>query len=150
MNETLIADRLRTDLTAALRAKDELRKTTIRAMMTAIKNAEVSGTEAHTLAEDEVQALVRSEVKKRLDTAQIYADAGRPEQAQRERDEAGVLESYLPAQLDADELAAIVAAEVANAGDKPQLGLVIKAVRARVGQQASGGDIAAAVKSALG
>ena len=149
MTDQTIAARLRADLTDAMRAKDELRRTTIRAMMTAIKNSEVSGTEAHELTEDQVQALVRTEVKKRHDTAQIYADAGRPEQAQRERDEAEVLSAYLPAQLDADALRAVVAEEVARAGDAPQMGQVIKAVRERVGQQASGGDIAAAVKAAL-
>lgn len=146
---TTIAARLRTDLTAAMRAKDELRRTTIRALMTTIKNAEVSGDAAHEVSEEQVQALVRTEVKKRHDTAQIYRDAGRPEQAQRELDEAAVLGEYLPAQLSAEALAAVVAEEIAKAGEGAQLGKVIGAVRGRVGQRASGGDIAAAVKSAL-
>lgn len=149
MTDQTIATRLRADLTDAMRAKDELRRTTIRAMMTAIKNAEVSGTQAHELTEDQVQALVRTEVKKRRDTAGIYADAGRPEQARREREEADVLAAYLPAQLDAAALREIVAEEIATAGDAPHMGQVIKTVRERVGQQASGGDIAAAVRAAL-
>lgn len=146
-----LKDLLRVDLTAAMRAKDELRRTTIRALMTAIKNAEVSGTSAHELTEDQVQAIVRSEIKRRKETAQIYTDANRPQQAQRERAEADVLAGYLPAQLGADDLAAIVAKEIAACpvSGKAAMGRVIKAVQARVGQQASGGDIAAAVKAAL-
>lgn len=149
MTDQTIATRLRADLTDAMRARDELRRTTIRAMMTAIRTAEVSGTRAHELTEDQVQALVRTEIKKRQDTAQIYTDAGRPEQARREREEADVLAAYLPAQLDAAALQAVVAEEVTRAGEAPQMGQVIRAVRERVGQQASGGDIAAAVRKAL-
>ncbi len=149
MAEPTIKDRLRPDLTTAMRAKDELRRTTIRALMTAIKNAEVSGDTAHDLTDEQVQAIVRTEAKRRLESAQIYADAGRPEQAERERAEAQVLLGYLPAQLDEQALAAIVDEEYAAAGTNPAMGALIKAVRTRVGQQASGSDIAAAVKRRL-
>lgn len=149
MAEPTIKDRLRPDLTAAMRAKDELRRTVIRALMTAIKNAEVSGDTAHDLTDEQVQAIVRTEAKRRQESAQIYADAGRPQQAERERAEAQVLLAYLPAQLDEQALAAIVDEEYAAAGGNPAMGALIKAVRTRVGQQASGSDIAAAVKRRL-
>lgn len=144
-----IRDRLRTDLTAAMRAKDELRKTTIRALLAAIKNAEVAGSGGNEVTDTDIERLVQTEIKKRNESAQIYDDAGRPEQATKERDEAAILAGYLPAQLSPEQLAAIAAEEVAKAGDGAQMGVVIKAVRARVGQQASGGDVAAAVKAAI-
>jgi uncharacterized protein YqeY len=105
--------------------------------MTAIKNAEVSGDTAHDLSDEQVQAIVRTEAKRRQESAQIYADAGRPQQAERERAEAQVLLAYLPAQLDEQALAAIVDEEYAAAGGNPAMGALIKAVRTRVGQQAS-------------
>ncbi len=132
-----------------MRAKDELRKTTIRALMAAIKNAEVAGTGGNEVTDADIQRLVQTEIKKRHESAQIYDDAGRPEQATKERDEAAILAEYLPAQLSPEELAAVVAEEAAKLGDGAQMGAVIKAVRARVGQQAAGGDIAAAVRQAL-
>ena len=97
-------------------------------------------------------AVIRSEVKKRNESAELYAEAGRDAQAAAERAEAEILGTYLPAQLDDDALAAIVAEEIAAAGgaDDPKAkGKVIGAVRPRVGDQADGGRIAAAVTAQL-
>ena len=152
---TTLKDRLREDLTAAMRARDEVSKSTLRMLMTAISKAEVAGKEHVELGEEQVIGLVRSELGKRNEAAGIYDRAGRTELAERERSEAAVLSSYLPPELEDAALEAVVAEEVTNvrqAGqDGPRaMGAVIKAVRARVGTQAEGGRIAAAVKKALG
>lgn len=153
-DQTPLKERFKTDLVQAMRDKDELRRTTIRALMSAIRSAEVAGAEARELSEDEQQAVVRTEAKKRRESAEVYAAAGREQQAQRERDEEQVVLAYLPAQLDADALAAVVDEEVAAAAAQGRTGMaamggVVKAVRERVGQQASGGDVAAVVKARL-
>lgn len=153
-DQTTLKERFKTDLLQAMRDKDELRRTTIRALMAAIRSAEVSGSEARELSEDEQQAVVRTEAKKRRESAGIYAAAGREEQAQRERDEEHVVLAYLPAQLAPDALATVVDEEVAAAAARGRtgtaaMGVVVKAVRERVGQRASGGDVAAAVKARL-
>ena len=153
-DQTPLKDRFKTDLVQAMRDKDELRRTTIRALMAAVRSAEVAGSQARELSEDEQQAVVRTEAKKRRESAEVYAAAGRDEQAQRERDEEQVVLAYLPAQIDADALAAVVDEEVAAAAEQGRTGMaamggVVKAVRERVGQQASGGEVAAAVKARL-
>lgn len=151
---TPLKDRLTTDLTQAMRDKDELRRTTIRALIAAIRAAEVAGDTAREVAEDEAQAIVRTEAKKRHESAEVYAGAGRTEQAERERAEEQLVLTYLPAQLSPDDLAGVVAEEVAAAAAQGRTGMaamgsVVQAVRARVGQQASGGEVAAQVKAAL-
>jgi len=122
--------------------------------LAAIMNAEVAGAQATVLTDDQIINLLRSEVKKRAESAEIYAAAGRTELATKETQEMVIIETYLPAAMDAAALASIVAEEVANAAANGQegpraMGAVIKAVKERVGAQADGSAIAAAVKSAL-
>jgi uncharacterized protein YqeY len=124
-------------------------------VLSAIQNAEVAGDEAIGLTDDQVIKVLQSEAKKRAESAQIYADAGRTEAAAKERAELVVIEAYLPAAMSDDEVAAIVADEIAKAAAAGQtggkaMGVVVKAVRDRVGSGADGGKIAALVKGALG
>jgi len=126
----------------------------LRMALAAIMNAEVAGAQATVLTDDQIINLLRSEVKKRAESAEIYAAAGRTELATKETQEMAIIETYLPAAMDAAALASIVAQEVANAAANGQegaraMGAVIKAVKERVGAQADGSAIAAAVKSAL-
>ena len=149
-----LKQRLRADLTGAMRARDEVVLATLRMALTAITKAEVAGREQVELSDDQVVDVLRSEMSKRDEAAAIYAQAGRAELAERERAEAAVLAPYLPAQLSDVELAGIVAEEVAasaasGATGPRAMGSVIKAVRARVGTQAAGGRVAEAVKAAL-
>jgi uncharacterized protein YqeY len=148
-----LLDDIRADLTTAMKARDQARVSTLRLALTAITAAETSGKERGELDDAGVIAVIRSEVKKRNESAELYAEAGRDEQAASERAEAEILGTYLPTQLDDDSLAAIVAEEVAAAGaagDPKAKGKVIGAVRKRVGDQADGGRIAAAVATQLG
>lgn len=152
---TGLKQRIQNDISQALRSGDELLKSTLRMALAAIMNAEVAGSEAVVLSEEQITAVLRSEVKKRLESAQIYGDAGRAELADKETREAEILQTYLPAAMDPSALAAIAAEEVARAAQEGNtgpkaMGGIIKAVRERVGDGADGSSIAAAVKAALG
>ncbi|GAA3632778.1 GatB/YqeY domain-containing protein [Kineosporia mesophila] len=147
--------RLRSDLTTSMKARDAIRSSTIRMAMTAIKGEEVSGTVARELSDDEVTTVLAREAKKRREAATAYTDAGRAELAEKERAELAVLADYLPEQLSEDDVAAIIAEEVATAEaagktGRAAMGLVMKAVRARTAGKADGGLVAAEVKSRLG
>ena len=144
-------DRLRNDLTTAMKARDELRTATLRMVLTAIKNEEVSGGAARELDDAEVVKVVAREGKKRRESAEAYVAAGRTELADREVAEGAVIDEYLPAQLADDELDALVAAAVAESGatSPQQIGAVMKLVTPRVAGRAEGGRVAAAVKKAL-
>ncbi len=152
---TTFKERIKADISEAMKARDELKLSTLRMVLSAIQNAEVAGDEAIVLSDDQATAVLRAEAKKRAESAQIYADAGRVDAATKERAECAVIEAYLPAAMSDDDVAKIVTEEVANAaaagvtGGKA-MGAVVKAVRERVGSGADGQKIAALVKSALG
>ena len=93
-------ERLRADMTAAMKAKDGLTRDTLRMVLTAVRTAETSGTTATELSDDEVQAVLTKEAKKRREAAEAFDGAGRTESAQRERDEAKVLARNIHAVLD--------------------------------------------------
>ena len=152
---TTLKDRIKSDITEAMKAREEAKLSTLRMVLSALQNAEVAGDEAIVLTDDQAIAVLRSEAKKRAESAQIYADAGRTDAATKERAEQAIIEAYLPAAMSDEDVAKIVAEEVANAaaagatGGKA-MGAVVKAVRERVGASADGGKIASLVKSALG
>ncbi|KNX39105.1 GatB/YqeY domain-containing protein [Luteipulveratus halotolerans] len=143
---------LRSDLTDAIKARDQLRSGTIRMTLAAIGNAEVAGKEAKELTDDEVLQVITKEAKKRRESAEAYDGAGRPELAETERAELAVLETYLPKQLTDEQLDALAAEAVAETGASgmAQMGQVMKVVQPKVQGQAEGGRVAAAVKRALG
>ena len=111
---TSLKERLRTDLTEAIRQRDKLRSGTIRMVLSAISEAEVAGTEAVQLTEQQVLDVVIREAKKRREAEEAYAAAGRTELAEKERSESVVLAEYLPQQLSAEEISAIVATAIAR------------------------------------
>ena len=151
---TGLKGRMQSDLTQAMRDRDELTAATLRMVLTAVRSEEVAGTSARELSDDEVVTVIGREVKKRREAATAFADAGRADRAVRENDELGVLQKYLPAQLSDDELAAIVTAAVAEAAaagatGMAAMGRVMKAVQPQVAGQAEGGRVAAVVRAAL-
>ena len=150
-----LRETLKADLTTAMKARDEAPVSTLRMVIAAVMNAEVAGDEAVVLSDDQVMAVLLAEGKKRTEAAQIYADNGRNEAAEKERSEYAIIERYLPAAMSDEELTAIVQEEAAKAaaagatGGKA-MGVVVKAVRERVGTGADGSRVSAAVKIALG
>ena len=102
-----LKDRLRQDLTTAIKARDEVRSSTLRMVLTAITNAEVAGNEARELSDDDIIGVLSTEAKKRREAAQAFADGDRPEMAEKERAEAAVIADYLPAQLSEEAIAEV-------------------------------------------
>src|ERR1035441_5009215 len=109
-----LKDRLRADLTAAMKARDEVRTRTLRMALTAVANEEVAGKSARELSDDEVLKVLTREAKRRREAASAFEDAGRQDQAAAERSEDAVLAGYLPRQLSDAELAGLVAAAIAG------------------------------------
>ncbi|OLE27583.1 MAG: glutamyl-tRNA amidotransferase [Catenulispora sp. 13_1_20CM_3_70_7] len=148
---TELKEKLRADLTAAMKGRDELVTATLRMALTAVGNEEVAGKQARELSDAEVVQVLTREAKKRREAAEAFAGGGRPEQAEREKAEGEVLARYLPAQLTDEELSALVAQAIAETGaEGPKgMGLVMKALNPKVAGRAEGGRVAAAVKAAL-
>ena len=147
-----LKDRLRADLTTAMKARDELRTATLRMVLSAVSAEEVSGKEARELTDDEVLGVLRREAKKRREAAEAFGSAGRAEQSARELAEGEVLADYLPAQLDDADLAAIVADAVTRTGaaGMKDMGKVMGAVQGVVAGRADGGRVAGEVRRQLG
>ncbi len=150
-----LKEQLHSDLTDGMRARNELRTATLRMALTAITNEEVAGKVARELSDDEVVTVLQREAKKRRESAEAYDSADRPELADRERAELGVLDVYLPAAMADEALAAIVASAVAEAraagAEGPRaIGAVMKLVTPQVAGQAEGGRVAAEVRRQLG
>ncbi|MFE0689396.1 GatB/YqeY domain-containing protein [Streptomyces xiamenensis] len=151
---TTLKSRLSDDLTTAIKARDELRSSTLRMTLTAVSYEETAGKEARELSDDDVQKVIAREAKKRREAAEAFDKGGRAEQAERERAEGKVLAEYLPQQLSDEELAAIVADAVAEAqaggAEGPRaMGAVMKIVSPKVAGRADGGRVAGLVKRTL-
>jgi len=147
----MLADQLQADLTTAMKARDELTKTVLRSAIAAVKEARVSGSEAHELTDDDVLAVLAKEAKRREEAATAFAEGGRPEQAERERAEGAVLAAYLPTPLTDDELGEIVDRVLADGGfSSPQdMGPAMKAVTAEVAGRRDGKAVSTLVKARL-
>lgn len=149
-----LKDRLRSDLTTAMKARDALRAGTIRMVLTAVSNAEVAGKEARELSDEDVLDVLTSEAKKRREAAEAFDAGGRPELAQKERDEAAVLAEYLPEQLSTEEVRDLVSATIEQLGvdgdGMKAMSRVMGALQPQVKGRADGGVVAAEVKKALG
>ena len=149
---TTLKARLREDMTAALKARDELTLATLRMALTAVRTEEVAGAQARELSEEEVLAVLSREAKKRREAAEAFDGAGRTELAERERAEGEVLARYLPAPLPARELTALVSAAIAEAGatEPRQMGQVMRLVQPRTAGRADGRRVAEEVRRQLG
>jgi uncharacterized protein YqeY len=135
MSDASLKATIQHDLTTAMRERDQVRAGTLRMVLTAITTEEVAGKESRELTDDDVLKVVAKEAKKRKEAATAYADASRPELADRELAELAILDTYLPAQLSDAELETIVAEAIATTG--------------AVAGRADGGRVAAVVKAAL-
>ena len=147
-----VKEQLRADLTTAMKARDELTASTLRMVLTAVTNEEVAGKQARELSDDEVLKVLAREGKKRRESIEAYTSAGRDELADRERAEASVIDRYLPAQLDDEELAALVTAAIAESGaDGPKaMGQVMRVLTPQLAGRADGGRVATEVRRQLG
>ena len=148
-----LKERLRTDLTASIKARDAVRSSTLRMVLTAVTNAEVAGKEQRELTDDDVMGVLTSEAKKRREAGEAFADAGREEQAAKEQSELAVIADYLPTQLSAEEIVALVTEAIDELGvreDGPRaMGRVMGVLTPRTKGRADGGAVAAEVRRQL-
>jgi uncharacterized protein YqeY len=146
-----LKDRLRSDLTTAMKARDEVTVRTLRMALTSVSKEEVAGTTARELSDDEVLTVLTREAKRRREAADAFAAAGRDEQAEAERAEGAVLDAYLPAQLSDTELGELVTAVIEETGASTprDMGQVMRVLTPRVAGRAQGGRIAAEVRRRL-
>lgn len=148
-----LKDRLRNDLTAAIKAREEVRSSTLRMVLTAITNAEVAGKEHRDLTDDDIIGVLSTEAKKRREAATAFAEGGREEMAAKEQAEAAVLAEYLPAQLSAEEIVGIVTEAIERTGAAGEgmraMGKVMGVVQPQVKGRADGSAVAAEVRRQL-
>ena len=148
-----LKDRLRTDLTAAMKARDEVRAGTLRMVLAAVTNAEVAGRTARELSDDEVIGVLSTEAKKRREAATAFDEGGRAASADKERAEAAVIADYLPAQLTAEEVEGIVRQAIDQLGARDEgmraMGKVMGVVQPQVRGRADGSAVAEEVRRQL-
>ena len=146
-----LKEKLQNDLTASMRARDEVRSGTIRMILTAIKNEEVAGKEARELSDAEVITVLSREAKKRREAAEAYEQAGAADRAANEKAEGVIIAEYLPAQLSESEIKDLIAAAIAETGaaGPQQMGLVMKSIQPKIAGRADGGLVSSLVKAAL-
>ena len=153
---TELKDRLRSDLTSAMKSQDKLRTATLRMVLAAIQTEEVAGKQARELTDADIIKVLSREAKKRSESAEIYTQNGRGELAAEEHAEARIIDEYLPAPLTEAELADVVDTAIAQVaedlGERPtvrQMGQVMKAATAIAAGKADGSRLSAAVKERL-
>ena len=146
-----LKETLQSDLTEAIRSRDEIKSGTIRMVLTAITNEEVSGKEARILSDAEIITVLSREAKKRREAAEAFAEGGRADRAEQEKKEGEIIATYLPAQLSEDEVKKIIADAIAQSGASgPQgMGQVMKLVTPQTAGKADGGLVSGLVKDAL-
>ena len=140
------------DIKEAMKARAAERLGVLRMLKSALTNLAIEkGGLGFQLADTDALAVVRKEVKKRQDSIESFDKGGRPELAAKERAEAEILATYLPQPLSPEELAALVAACIAETGatSKKEMGAVMKLATERAAGRADGRALSAAVGAAL-
>lgn len=138
------------DMTAAMKAQDAARTSTLRMVKAAIMNREKEG--AGELTDEDVQKLLRSQVKQRRDSVEQFEKGGRQELADKEKAEIAIIEAYLPQAVSQEEIDYAVAAAVTetSASSMKDMGAVMKAVMAKLaGKNADGKMVSETVKAKL-
>jgi hypothetical protein len=146
-----LKERIVSEMTAAMKAKDAERTSTLRMVKAALMNREIE--KGGELTEDELTKLLRSLVKQRRDSVEQYEKAGRVELAEKERAEIIVIESYLPQAATREEIERVVAEVVQETGASSMrdMGAVMKAAQARLAERnADGRTLSEIVKAKLG
>ena len=146
-----LKETLKSDLTEAIRSSNKVVSGTIRMVLTAITNEEVSGKEARVLTEDEIITVLSREAKKRREAAEEFAKANRPDKSAEEKAEGEVIAKYLPAQLTEDDIKKLIAAAVAStsAAGPGDMGQVMGAIKPQIAGKADGSLVSSLVKAAL-
>jgi len=147
--ENMLIDQLNSDLKQAQLARDEVKVSTLRLLLSEIKNAQITKGEA--LSDEEVVSVMQKEVKKRKEASVGFRQGNREDQALKEEAEAQILNFYLPAQLEIEELTKVVEDTINELGAKSvsEMGSVIGKVMAKVAGRADGSQVSQIVKEKL-
>jgi uncharacterized protein YqeY len=146
-----LKEKLQTDLTSSMRNRDEVRSSTIRMILTSIKNEEVSGKEVRELNESELITVLSREAKKRREAAEAFDQAGARDRAETERAEGAIIAEYLPKQLSEIEVKELIESAIKETGanSPAQMGLVMKNLQPKIAGKADGALVSSLVKAAL-
>ena len=146
-----LKEKLQSDLTESMRNRDEIRSSTLRMILTAIKNEEVSGKEARNLSDAELITVLSRESKKRREAAEAFDQAGAKDRADTERAEDLIIAEYLPKQLSEAEVKDLIDSAIKETGaNSPvQMGLVMKSLQPKIAGKADGALVSSLVKAAL-
>lgn len=144
-----LTEKIRADLTAAMKAQEKDRLSTLRMLQAALKNEQISA--GHELSDEEAMTVIRKAVKQRQDSIEQYTNAGRTDAAARERAEMDLLKTYLPPELSDDELESGLREIITSTGaqSKKDLGKVMKEASARYKGRADGRRIQEVVSRLL-
>lgn len=145
-------DQLTADMKDAMKSKDKVALSTIRALKAAIKNAAIEQGSADTVLDDTaVMSIIRKQIKQRQDSMEQFNNANRPELAENESAEIAVLEKYLPAAMSEDDIAAAVAEAISETGatSRAQMGQVMGILQQKTEGRADGKTLSQAVMKAL-
>jgi uncharacterized protein len=136
-----LTEKIRADLTAAMKAQEKERLSTLRMLQSAIKNEQINA--GHELSDEEAMTVIRKAVKQRQDSIEQYTNAGRTELADKEKSEMELLKTYLPAEMSEDELESGLREIIASTGaqSKKDLGKVMKEATVRFKGRADGKKI---------
>lgn len=147
-----LKEKLQSDLTDAIRSRAEVKSGTIRMLLAAITNEEVSGKSARVLNDAEIITVLSREAKKRREAAEAYVAAKRTDLADKEKAEGDVIAQYLPAQLSEEDIKKMIADAIAETGaaGPAGMGLVMKVLSPKIAGKADGGVVSGLVKAALG
>jgi uncharacterized protein len=147
-----LSERVDSDLKSAMREKNAAKLGVLRMLKAALTNAtiEKSGAQGQ-LSDADATNVIRKQVKQRQDSIESFEKGGRPELAAKEKQELSILQSYLPQQMSADEIAKLVRETIAETGanSKAQMGAVMKALQAKVAGRADGKTLSAEVQKQL-
>jgi uncharacterized protein len=141
-----LKEQIQADLKAAMKEKRELELQVLRMLNSAIHNLEIS--KQAELTDEDVQGVVKKEVKSRKESIDSFKQAGREESAQKEAEEMKILEKYLPEMMSEEEVTKLIEEEIANNPEANQ-GQIIGAVMQKVGSQADGGMVSQIVRDKL-
>ena len=147
-----LQERVDSDLKEAMRAKDATKLGVLRMLKSALKYAVIAKSDAAAdLSDAEAIQVIRKQAKQRHDSIESFEKGGRAELAEKEKEELAILNSYLPQAISADELAKVVRQTIAETGatSKGQMGIVMKALQAKVGGRADGKTLSTEVQKQL-
>ena len=146
-----LKEKLQSDLTDAIRARDEVKSGTVRMLLAAITTEEVAGKAARVLNDAEIITVLSREAKKRREAVEAYTQAKRDDLANKEKAEAAVIALYLPEQLNEDQIKQMITEAIAktNAAGPAGMGMVMKELQPKIAGKADGGLVSTLVKAAL-